>query len=154
MTVSTIGTDQQIADAIRYQQVLRFYAHQMRAMDSGDAHTWAQTFTEDGVFEANAHPHPQIGRDVILAKAIEAAADLAARGIQRRHWLHMIEVDAQPDGTLHTQYYAVVLSTPVGGAAGVQLSCAGRDIIEVDGDVLRVRHRSVTRDDLPRTADV
>ena len=46
-------------------EVQQFYARQMHLLDSGEADAWAETFTEDGVFAANAHPEPARGRETI-----------------------------------------------------------------------------------------
>ena len=85
-----------------YQQVQGFYADQMQLLDRGAAEEWAQTFTEDGVFAANAHPEPTRGRAAIAAAARTTSDDLAAKGVRRRHWLGMVQVTptaaARPPG--------------------------------------------------------
>jgi 3-phenylpropionate/cinnamic acid dioxygenase small subunit len=137
------------ADQGVYEQVQRFYARQMRCLDEGKVVEWAATFTLDGVFAANAHPEPFCGREAIEAGARKAAAQLAADGMQRRHWLGMLEVLDQPDGTLATRSYALIVSTPAGGKPTVHLSTTCDDVLVRDGDELLVRSRQVRRDDLP-----
>lgn len=132
-----------------YEQVQRFYARQMRCLDEGKVTEWAATFTADGVFAANAHPEPFRGREAIEAGARKAAEQLAGDGIQRRHWLGMLEVADQPDGTLVARSYALIISTPAGGQAGVHLSTTCDDVLVREGDELLVRSRQVRRDDLP-----
>src|SRR5262245_64819497 len=83
-----------------YQEIQHFYARQMRFLDNGMATEWAQTFTEDGVFLANAHPEPQSGRVQIEAAARKTSMQLAEQGVQRRHWLGMLEVSEEPDGSV------------------------------------------------------
>lgn len=132
-----------------YQEVLHFYGRQMRALDEGRIDEWTETFTEDGVFTANAHPKPQTGRDEIRTGATNADRNLRDQGLQRRHWLGMLEVDEQADGTVLARTYALIITTPKGGAAGVSLSCSCEDqLVREDGRLL-VRHRRVCRDDLP-----
>ncbi|MFD4536108.1 nuclear transport factor 2 family protein [Kitasatospora sp. NPDC058397] len=132
-----------------YEEVQHFYGRQMRHLDEGEVTQWAATFTEDGVFAANARPHPQEGRGSIERGAHEAAARLAAAGVQHRHWLGMLEVAEQPDGTVLARTYALIIATPKGGAATVHLSTSCEDrLVRVAGE-LKVRHRQVCRDDLP-----
>ncbi|MFI8931152.1 nuclear transport factor 2 family protein [Streptomyces sp. NPDC053474] len=133
-----------------YQEVLEFYARQMRSLDEGRVTEWAATFTEDGVFSAQAHPRPQEGREAIRQGAAEAVRRLAERGVRRRHWLGMLDVTRHGDGSLTARSYAQVIDTPIGGQAAVELSCTCEDLLVREGDRLLVRHRRVDRDDLPR----
>ncbi|MFF0018629.1 nuclear transport factor 2 family protein [Streptomyces sp. NPDC005374] len=138
-------------DSALYQEVLHFYARQMRSLDEGNVTEWAETFTEDGVFGANAHPRPQVGRGAIRQGAAEATARLAEQGVQRRHWLGMLEVSRNTDGSVTAVSYAQVLATPKGGKAELELSCSCEDLLVREGDRLLVRRRQVHRDDLPRS---
>jgi SnoaL-like domain len=131
-----------------YHQVERFYARQMQLLDDGAVDKWAGTFTEDGVFAANAYPEPVSGRASIASAARSAVAELARKKIVRRHWLGMLTVDPRPDGTIGTRCYALVISTPEGGPSSVQVSTVCEDVlVSEDGDYL-VRERRVTRDDI------
>jgi hypothetical protein len=134
------------ADNDLYLQVQRFYARQMQALDSGAADEWAATFTPDGVFSANAFPEPVRGRDAIVAGARRTADQLA--GVIRRHWLGMLDVRPQADGTVFARSYALIIETPRNGQAGVHLSTLCEDVLVRDGDGWLVRERKVTRDDL------
>ncbi|RBQ20070.1 nuclear transport factor 2 family protein [Spongiactinospora rosea] len=136
-------------DTALYQEVQQFYARQMQLLDEGVVEGWAGTFTEDGVFTANAHPAPQRGRSTIEEGARKTAAQLEAREVRRRHWLGMLTVDERQDGTIAARTYALVLETPKGGQAGVLLSCTCDDVLVRQGGELLVQHRSVHRDDLP-----
>ena len=142
-----------MSQGMLYQEVQQFYARQMRYLDEGAVAQWAETFEVDGVFAANAHPEPYRGRDTIEAGARKAAEQLAADGIQRRHWLGMLDVDEQPDGTILARTYALILSTPKGGQAGVHLSTTCEDVLVRDGATLLVRNRQVYRDDMPRSPE-
>lgn len=133
-----------------YQEVSHFYGRQMRHLDEARIEEWAETFTVDGVFAANGHPQPSVGREAIVTGARAAAANLAEQGIQRRHWLGMLEVDEQADGSILARSYALIISTPQGGAAAVHLSCSCDDVLVREGGRLLVRHRQVFRDDLPK----
>nr|ADE34486.1 SsfY4 [Streptomyces sp. SF2575] len=123
----------------------------MRFLDSGNAHEWAGTFTADGVFLANAHPEPQSGREAIRTAAEKTSAQLAEQGIQRRHWLGMLEVEEREDGSVEAHTYALIINTVQGGKPEVLLSCSCDDVLVREGDgQLRVKHRQVYRDDLPK----
>jgi SnoaL-like protein len=131
-----------------YRQVQQFYAHQMQLLDDGSVEQWAATFTEDGVFSANAHPEPTVGRADIAAAAGHAVAELKRTGVVRRHWLGMLTVRPLPDGAFFARCYALIVSTPKGGQAGVHLSTVCEDVLVRVGDEFLVRTRQVTRDDL------
>ncbi|MEV0804771.1 nuclear transport factor 2 family protein [Micromonospora sp. NPDC050200] len=143
MVTTTEGTE-------LYIEVQHFYGRQMRLLDEAEVGAWAATFTEDGVFAANAHPEPARGRAAIEAGARQAASQLAAEGIQRRHWLGMLEVAPRADGAIVVRSYALILSTKLGGQAEVRLSCTCDDVlVRKDGQLL-VQDRRVFRDDLPK----
>jgi 3-phenylpropionate/cinnamic acid dioxygenase small subunit len=131
-----------------YLEVQQFYAWQMRLLDDGLTAQWAQTFTEDGVFDANGHPHPVQGRDKIAAGALASRKALDASDVRHRHWLGMITVIEQDDGDLLVRSYATVLEIPLGGSASLKFSTVCEDLlVRVDG-VLKIKDRQVVRDDL------
>ena len=119
----------------------------MQLLDAGEARAWANTFTEDGVFEANAHPEPSMGRTVITA-AVEAAHE-RLREMQevRRHWLGMLTVDADGD-TLKVRSYAMIVATKKGESPYIAFSTLCEDTLVRDGESWLVKYRNVTRDDL------
>lgn len=132
-----------------HTEIQQFYARQMHLLDSGEADTWAETFTEDGVFAANAHPEPARGRETIRTAAAKAAAERAEQGLQVRHWLGMLDVRPQEDGSVLARSYALIINTPAGGQAAVHLSTTCEDVLVrgEDGGWL-VSTRQVVRDDL------
>jgi 3-phenylpropionate/cinnamic acid dioxygenase small subunit len=150
MTVAPLTADAQGVEL--YLRVQQFYARQMQLLDSGLVTEWATTFTEDGVFAANAHPEPVRGRAAITAAARRTCEQLAREGVTRRHWLGMLTVQPDSDGTVRARCYALVFATPRGGQAALHLSTTCEDVLVVeDGDLL-VRERSISRDDLTETA--
>lgn len=132
-----------------YGEIQQFYAHQMQLLDNGKAEAWAETFTEDGVFAANARPEPSVGRSAIASGAREAVDALAQQRLQRRHWLGMLDIQPQQDeNTVRVYSYAQILETVKGGATSVRLSTTCADLlVRVDGQWL-VANRQVVRDDL------
>nr|AEM44306.1 hydroxylacyl-CoA dehydrogenase [uncultured bacterium] len=137
-----------VSAAELYFQIQQFYAHQMQLLDDGRAEDWALTFTEDGVFAANAHPEPAAGRAVISAAARKATDEYAANGVQRRHWLGMVSVEQRGEDEVFARCYALVIETPRGGQAALRVSTRCDDrLVRQDGRWL-VKNRQVTRDDL------
>ncbi len=131
-----------------YHQVQQFYAQQMFLLDSGRVEEWADTFTVDGVFAANAHPAPAKGRDVITAAARKATEEYAAKGVQRRHWLGMVAVEPRSEGTVFARCYALVIETPKNGQPMIKASTLCEDLLVSGEDGWLVQDRQVTRDDL------
>ncbi|MFG1950384.1 nuclear transport factor 2 family protein [Micromonospora sp. NPDC048830] len=131
-----------------YQQVQHFYARQMQLLDEGQIAAWADTFTVDGVFAADAQPEPVAGRAAIRTAAQAARDALDAKAIRRRHWLGM--VDVRPDGPdqVRVVSYALVLEIPRGGPATVHVHTTCDDVLVRRGGAWRVKHRQVRRDDL------
>jgi SnoaL-like domain len=131
-----------------YSRIHEFYAEQMQLLDSGATDKWAATFTEDGVFAANGRPDTARGRAAIATGARAAAGHLAQAELQHRHWLGMLTVHPEPDGTVRTQCYALVIEIPRGGSASIRFSTVCRDLLVPDGESWLVRDRYVSRDDL------
>jgi 3-phenylpropionate/cinnamic acid dioxygenase small subunit len=131
-----------------YQEIQHFYARQMQQLDAGLADEWAATFTEDGVFEANAHPEPSIGRAVISAAVKQAHGRLAEMQETRRHWLGMLTIDRGEDGTLFVRSYAMIVGTKKGGEPKIVFSTLCEDTLVRHEDGWQVKYRKVTRDDL------
>ncbi|CAL9327125.1 nuclear transport factor 2 family protein [Streptomyces sp. SudanB182_2057] len=128
-------------------RVEQFYATQMRLLDAGEAEAWADTFTEDAVFSANAQSGPTCGRAAIAAAARRTSAELRAAGRTRRHWIGMSAVEPAEDGSVRVASYALIIETEVGGSPILRMSTTCDDVL-VDDDGLRVRHRTVARDDI------
>lgn len=131
-----------------YAEIQQFYARQMRLLDDGEAEAWAETFAEDGVFAANAHPEPFTGRAAIAAGARRATDDFAARGIRRRHWLGMLSLEPKDEHTVLVHSYAQVIETPRAGRPVLRASTGCADLlVRRDGRWL-VLDRRIHRDDL------
>lgn len=139
---------EELPETDTYLRVQQFYAQQMQLLDDGSVEQWAGTFTDDGVFSANAHAEPTIGRANIAKAAGHAVAELKRAGVVRRHWLGMLTVRPLSGDALFARCYALIVSTPKGGQAAVHLSTVCEDVLVRVGDELLVRTRHVTRDDL------
>ncbi len=132
-----------------YEELVRFYARQMRLLDAGDAEGWALTFARDGVFRSPVRPAPVTGREQIRDGARATAADLAGRQIVRRHWIGMLEVEARADGSAHALSYAQVIETPKGGQPALRMSNTCDDVLIREDGRWVVQDRTIIRDDLP-----
>lgn len=130
-----------------YAQVQQFYARQMGLIDDGKPDEWAGTFTEDAVFEeAGRLDEPVRGREAIRLSSRARQERLDRDQIDFRHWLSMLDVSPQDDGSLHARTYALAMRTPRGGPLDVFASVLCRDhLVVVDGD-WQVRHRNLRHD--------
>ncbi|MFV0129259.1 nuclear transport factor 2 family protein [Streptomyces sp. HMX112] len=130
-----------------YAQVQQFYARQMGLLDDGRPDEWAETFTEDAVFqEASRLSEPLRGRDAIRVSARARKERLAADGIDFRHWLGMLSVTPGEDGSLRARSYALAMRVPRGGALDIFASVVCHDqLVPVEG-TWQVRHRDLTHD--------
>ncbi len=135
--------------SVLHSQINQFYAEQMQLLDKGDTDAWAATFTQDGVFAANGLPQPAHGRAAIAEGARRSVEQLAAAGVVHRHWLGMLNLRGEPDGTVHVRCYALVIQIPRGGEPTIFRSTVCTDVLVPHGASWLVRERHVTRDDLP-----
>jgi hypothetical protein len=148
MTEVSEGKQDSLAESGTHEELVRFYARQMRLLDEGDAEGWALTFAHDGVFRSPARPAPVAGREHIRAGASATVADLASRQIVRRHWVGMLEVELRPDGSAHALSYAQVIETPRGGQAVLRMSSTCDDTLVREDGRWVVQDRTIIRDDL------
>ncbi|QKV93065.1 SRPBCC family protein [Streptomyces sp. NA02950] len=135
-------------DPVLYIEVVQFYARQAYLLDSGEAERWADTFTEDGRFVQNARPEPWIGRDQIRKRMRAGLDRIFGEGLQRRHWLGMVDLVSYDDETVTTRYYAAIYSTAKDGAPQLYLSTAVDDVLVRTPQGLKVRHRLVSHDNV------
>lgn len=134
--------------AALYAQVQQFYAYQMQILDAHDTELWAGTFTEDAVFELPSQPEPVRAR-AGLARYVRAGAERQRRtGTRLNHWIGMLDVQPQADGSLHTRCSALVYVTPSGGNSKVLHVYVMEDVLVRSRGKWRTAHRRVTRDDL------
>ncbi|GHI10376.1 nuclear transport factor 2 family protein [Streptomyces cellostaticus] len=131
-----------------YARIQQFYAHQMQLFDNHDAERWAGTFTEDAVFAVPTLDEPVRGRAGLAANVRRNKIQQERSGEQLRHWIGMLDLQPQADGTLHTRAYALVYATPRGGESKVSRTCVLQDVLVRTRGKWRTRSRLVTRDDL------
>ncbi|MGV4988786.1 nuclear transport factor 2 family protein [Streptomyces sp. NPDC001709] len=131
-----------------YARIQQFYAHQMQLFDDHDAERWAGTFTEDAVFVVPTLDEPVRGRAALAANVRRNKVQQERSGEQLRHWIGMLDVRQQADGTVRTRAYALVYATPSGGESRVSRVCVLEDVLVRSRGKWRTRSRLVTRDDL------
>jgi actinorhodin biosynthesis protein ActVIA len=131
-----------------YVEIQNFYAGQGRHLDAMRADEFAATFTADGRFDHSPGKPPLEGRQAI-ADEIRAyqAQRYADEPCQRRHWFNMIQVFPQDDGTIATEFYAlVVLTRPGKPVPVIAPSCIVRDVLVHQNGEIRTRERKVSPD--------
>ncbi|MFD8986002.1 nuclear transport factor 2 family protein [Streptomyces sp. NPDC059564] len=152
MTVELVGTAERPPQgekfAALYAEVQRFYAHQMQILDAHDTERWAATFTEDAVFETPSLAAPVRARAGLAGYVRAGAARQRRAGGRLDHWIGMLDVRPQADGTLHTRCSALVHVTPSGGGSKVLYVCVMEDVLVRTSGKWRTAHRRVVRDDL------
>ncbi|MFI2778828.1 nuclear transport factor 2 family protein [Streptomyces sp. ALB3] len=131
-----------------YAQVQQFYARQTGLLDEGLATEWAQTFTEGAAFRDAARPQDAlVGRRAIGAQARVHHDRLAAEGTDVRHWLGMVDVRAEGDGSLRVRSYALTPSTGHGDPGPrISASVVCHDRLVRDNGSWRVADRTLRRD--------
>jgi hypothetical protein len=132
-----------------YYQIQQFYVRQMHAGDGGDFEAWAASFTEDGVFSSNGIPAPLVGRDSIDAVTRAGSAARAARGAMHRHVVTMLDVVPLSETSVAATSYVLVLEAVLGGATHLHVSTLCEDALVLRDGQWLVKHRRVSRDDLP-----
>ena len=143
----TPGTPEPFVSAELYARIQQFYARQMGLIDDGRPADWAETFTEDATFqEASRLDAPLKGRTAIRESSTARQARLDANKIDFRHWLAMLDVRPQPDGSLRTRAYALAMRTPRGGALDIFASVVCHDHLVPAGDGWQVRERDLYHD--------
>ena len=152
MNVELVGTTERTLQsqkfAALYAEIQRFYGHQMRILDAHDTERWADTCTEDAVLELPSPSEPLPVRDG-LAHYVRAGAERQRRAGRRvDHWVGMLDVHPQADGSLHTRCSALVCLARSGGDAKVLYVYAMEDVLVRTPGGWRIAHRRVTRDDL------
>ncbi|MFF4188250.1 nuclear transport factor 2 family protein [Streptomyces sp. NPDC001691] len=152
MTVELVDTAERTREsqkfAALYAEVQQFYAHQMQILDAHDSERWAGTFTEDAVFELPSLPEPVRARVGLARYVREGAARQRRAGNRLNHWVGMLDVQPQADGSLRTRCSALVYVTPAGGSSKVLYVCVMEDTLVRTRGKWRTAHRRVTRDDL------
>ncbi|OIJ87317.1 hypothetical protein BIV25_39560 [Streptomyces sp. MUSC 14] len=151
-TVELVGTAERTLQnqkfAALYAEIQRFYAHQMQILDAHDTERWAATCTEDAVFELPCRSAPLRVRDGLAPYVRAGAARQRRAGSRLDHWVGMLDVHPQADGSLHTRCSAVVCLVPGGGSSKALYAYVMEDVLVRTHGEWRTAHRRVTRDDL------
>ncbi|MYD87497.1 MAG: nuclear transport factor 2 family protein [Acidobacteria bacterium] len=131
-------------DHVEIQALYATYAH---SLDSGDADTWAETFTPDGVLLMVAAGDTEdaglriAGRDALAGFATGA---YAANGGDMRNWQSQAMITATPGGA--EGRCDLVLFRTVDGPAAIQTSGAFTDRLVQTAVGWRFAHRTLRGD--------
>jgi actinorhodin biosynthesis protein ActVIA len=135
-------------DVELYTQVQQFYARQMQALDGGDFERYAQSFTDEGVFQHSPGAEPAKGRDGIVRELVEFHKRFDGDPVQRRHWFNHIILDRRPDGALASTVYALVVTVRPGDKPVIAPSCVVHDVLAVSDAGIQAVSRLVTHDQM------
>ncbi|GAA5210243.1 nuclear transport factor 2 family protein [Streptomyces thinghirensis] len=140
------GQDQVPAEL--YAEIQQFYARQAGLLDEGRAVEWAESFTETAAFrDANRPQEALVGRQALAAQARVHHERLTADGVDVRHWLGMIGIRTEDDGSLHVRSYALTPSTGRDGSGlRIPASVVCQDRLVRDAGHWRVADRTLRRD--------
>lgn len=127
--------------------VTDFYARQNVAIDEGDAQAWAATYTADGSFASPTYGGQVVGRENLIEFALRARDQLAAEGIQQRHWVNNVVIDASSSSA---RAYMMILRTDSAGSASLLRLITVEDRFQINADgTLSMRSRKVSWEHSP-----
>ncbi|UQI46565.1 nuclear transport factor 2 family protein [Streptomyces sp. HU2014] len=134
-------------ERLLYAEVQQFYARQMQSLDAGKLEAYAETFTEDGEFSHTPGREPSRTRAGITADLYDFHKRFEDDPVQRRHWFNMIDLDPRDDGSIHSTFYVLVVTTRPGvREPEVAPSCLVQDVLVHENGELRNRSRRVGYD--------
>ncbi|MFJ5779574.1 nuclear transport factor 2 family protein [Streptomyces sp. NPDC093094] len=134
--------------AVLYAQVQQFYGDQMRILDAHGTERWTGTFTDDAVLVPPSPSEPVRARAGVVRYLRAGAERLRRTGGRPAHWVGMLDVRPQEDGSLHTRCSALVYATPGAGGSPVLYVCVMEDVLVRTRGTWRTAYRRVVRDDL------
>ncbi|MGO4385093.1 nuclear transport factor 2 family protein [Specibacter sp. RAF43] len=121
--------------------VLQLYGAQSRAIDTGAAQSWADTFTASGRFESPTYPEPVVGREALIsfAEGFTRNTPRARHVITNAHLTEMISARQATAAA----YLMVVQTSEQGGVQILRLTTIEDELVMTDG-VWKVSRRRVT----------
>lgn len=131
-----------------YTEVQQFYATQIHHLDENEVDAFGATFTVDAEFSHTPQEPAAHGRENIKIAVRRFNERFRDDPVVRRHWFNMLSVEPSADGTIHTTYYALVVTTRPGGQPVLAPSCVARDVLVREDGRLLTRSRQVDHDEL------
>ncbi len=141
MTVTSTFTD-------LYTEILQFYATQVHLLDDEKVVEFAATFTDDAEFQHTPTDPPARTREGIITAVQSFLTRFENDPVIRRHWFNQVSVTPQEDGTIHTTFYALVVTTRPGQTPIIAPSCVARDVLVRENGRLLTRSRHVEHDEI------
>lgn len=134
-----------------YAEIQDFYAGHLRHRDEGSVDGWLAALDDDAEVVTNVF---SAGREDLAAATRELDAQFARAGLTRRHLLSTFVALRQPDDTVVTRYYALVVTGRPGEPTTVHSTSVACDLLaRTEHGEWRVRRREVIRDDLSQRQD-
>lgn len=131
---------------VLYAEVQQFYAQQIQRLDNHDIEGYAATFTEDAEFAHTPGRHPARTRTGIIADLHEFYRQFENDPMQRRHWFNMINLEPQPDGSIRSTVYCLVVKIRRGARPEIAPSCVVHDVLVWVNSDLMTQSRRVEHD--------
>jgi SnoaL-like domain len=99
-----------VEDALAIHEL---YARQSHAIDAGDGHGWAATFTDDGVFASPSYPAAVQGTPALVSFVDDLSIDSKAMGHSLQHWIGNLRLSPTgPEDVEAVAYLSLVAVTP------------------------------------------
>ena len=129
-----------------YADIQAFYAGHLRHRDEGSVDGWLASLDDDAEVITNVF---SARREDLAEATRELDAQFARAGLRRRHLLSTFVALRQPDDTVVTRYYALVVTTRPGEPPVAHSTSVACDVLaRTEQGEWRVRRREVIRDDL------
>jgi actinorhodin biosynthesis protein ActVIA len=132
-----------------YVEVQCFYARQMPLLEDLRIDEFAETFTEDAVFEHVPDGWRMQGRSELVSATRMNTARYGETVF--RHWFENRLIEVVDEETLNVSYTALVSLTNPDGTVGFEPSCTVRDVLVRQDGELRVLSRQLRHDTSDRT---
>jgi len=131
-----------------YAELQGFYAGHVRHRDEGAVADWLAALDDDAELTTNVFS----ARRAELGEAMRWLDEQPGQaGLRRRHLLSTFVALRQPDDTVVTRYYALVVAGRPGERPAVHSTSVACDVLaRSETGEWRVRRREIMRDDLPR----
>jgi len=125
--------------------ILDLYARQSHAVDSGNGDAWADTYTQDGVFQSPTYQLTARGHAELSAFARTSNDAALARGEQFRHLITGIALTPAGPDRIDAMAYLTILATTKEGSR-VDRVLVLHDVLRRVGDEWLFASREVFRD--------
>ena len=135
-----------VADKLEIIELTARYNHAIDGLVPNPADAWADTFTEDGVFEAIGFFDPPLDKLEGRAQLREFAEGVTGNDERGYHWISNIVVDGDGASARLTCYLQALRALTKDGGGGLRVTGVYRDTLTKVNGAWKFQHRSVTFD--------